>query len=328
MRGWTVAGSSRGWPPPAHCLTARAGPTRSSGTASARSPPPPHRGVQLRSRNRRDLTADYPELAQLRLSPGLLLDTEIVALDDHGVSDFELLQQRLHRTYPSPALVESVPVSLMVFDVLRVDELSQLDQPYSHRRSLLDKLQLTTPGRLAVPTHFTDVAADDVLAAVQTQGLEGVVAKRLSSRYEPGRRSRAWIKHAIRHTCEVAVLGWAPATRHRGTLGALVIGLPDDTGTLRYAGEVGTGFTTATRQQLLDLLNARQQDGPPIELPAHRGSRWAGATPADRLRWARPGLIGEIAYRQRTREGRFRHPSWRGLRPDRTLDALRAADVP
>lgn len=169
-------------------------------------------GVQLRSRNRRDLTADYPELARLRLPPGLLLDTEIVALDEHGVSDFELLQQRLHHTRPSPALVESVPVSLMVFDVLRVDDASQLDHPYSHRRGLLDELELTTPGRLAVPPHFTDVAAADVLAAVETQGLEGVVAKRLSSRYEAGRRSRAWTKHAIRHTCDVAVLGWAPVS--------------------------------------------------------------------------------------------------------------------
>ncbi|OLM28638.1 ATP-dependent DNA ligase clustered with Ku protein, LigD [Pseudonocardia sp. Ae717_Ps2] len=280
-------------------------------------------GVRLRSRNRRDLTADYPELAQLELPPRLLLDTEIVALDDRGVSDFELLQQRLHHTRPSPALVESVPVSLMVFDVLRVDDASQLDQPYRDRRDLLGELDLTRPGRLAVPPHFTDIAAADVLAAVETQGLEGVVAKRLSSRYEPGRRSRAWIKHAIRHTCDVAVLGWAPASRHGGALGALVIGLPDDTGTLRYAGEVGTGFTASARQQLLELLTIREQDRPPVELPAHRGSRWAGATPADRLRWVRPGLVGEIAYRQRTSAGSFRHPSWRGLRPDRDLGDLR-----
>ncbi|MBN9801183.1 hypothetical protein DMP15_28665 [Pseudonocardia sp. UM4_GMWB1] len=278
-------------------------------------------GLRLRSRNGTDLTGRYPELVALQLPAGLMLDGEIVALDERGRSDFTLLQQRMQRTQPSPELLASVPVTLVVFDVLRAAGALQTGLPYRDRRALLADLALPTGPRISVPGNFTDVAPDDVLAAVDAQGLEGVVAKRLASRYEAGRRSRAWIKHAIRHTCLVAVVGWTASRTRQRDMAALTLALPDEHGQLHFAGDVGTGFTAATRRELLELLAERAQPSPAITVPTGR-SRWTSPTPMHLRRWVRPGLIGEIAYRQRTPEGRFRHPSWRGLRLDRDLDNL------
>ncbi|ALE86671.1 hypothetical protein XF36_28235 (plasmid) [Pseudonocardia sp. HH130629-09] len=278
-------------------------------------------GLRLRSRNGADLTARYPELAALRLPAGLMLDGEIVALDEQGRSDFALLQRRIQRTQPSPELLSSVPVTLVVFDVVRAAGVLQTGLPYRDRRALLAGLDLPTGPRMSVPDNFTDVASADVLSAVDAQGLEGVVAKRLTSRYEAGRRSRAWIKHAIRRSCLVAVVGWTASRSRQSDMAALTLALPDERGELHFAGDVGTGFTAGTRRQLLELLEERAEPSPAIDVPTGR-SRWTSPTPMHLRRWVRPGLIGEIAYRERTSEGCFRHPSWRGLRPDRGLDDL------
>lgn len=250
-----------------------------------------------------------------------MLDGEIVALDAQGRSDFTLLQRRMQRAQPTPELMASVPVTFVVFDVLRASGALQTGQPYHARRALLAGLDLPAEPRMAVPGNFTDVAPADVLAAVDAQGLEGVVAKRLTSRYEAGRRSRAWIKHAIRRTCLVAVVGWTASRSRQSDMASLTLALPDDLGQLHFAGDVGTGFTAATRRQLLELLEERAAPSPAIAVPTS-SSRWTSPIPMHLRRWVRPGLIGEIAYRERTPEGRFRHPSWRGLRPDRGPDDL------
>ena len=121
----------------------------------------------------------------------MIVDGELVALDRHGRPDFGLLQQRMHLTKPSAELVSAVPVRYVVFDVLRHAGRSLLNKPCGRRRAVLDELGLTEQG-VVVPDSFRDVAGELVLAAVARQGLEGVVAKRLTSPYQPGRRSRAW----------------------------------------------------------------------------------------------------------------------------------------
>lgn len=270
-------------------------------------------GLRLRSRGGNDLTRSYPEFAALELPGGLLLDGEVVALDAQGRSDFELLQQRMQRSAPPAELQTAVPVSLVVFDVLRIDGELQTGLPYSERRDRLQGLNLAG-GRVTVPPHFVDIAAAEVLAAVDAQGLEGVVAKRLGSRYEPGRRSRAWIKHAIRRHALVAVVGWTASRTRRDDLAAVALALPDEQGRLRFAGEVGTGFPAPARAVLMRELLAREQPDPPVAVPAGP-ARWGRVTPAHLRHWVRPGLVGEIAYRQLTTgEHRFRHPSWRRLR--------------
>ena len=133
------------------------------------------------------------------LGKGVVVDGELVALDEHGRPDFGLLQHRMHITTPTAELIERIPVQYVVFDLLHRKDRSLLELPYGRRRELLEQLDLEQPG-LRVPANFTDVPGDVVLAAIAQQGLEGVVAKRLVSPYQPGRRSRAWIKTPIRHS--------------------------------------------------------------------------------------------------------------------------------
>ncbi len=279
-------------------------------------------GLRLRSRNEKDLTAGYPELAGLDLGAGTLLDTEIVALDESGRADFELLQQRMHHTHPSAEEVARVPVTLVVFDLLhhRGEDLTRV--PYGRRREALLELGLHEHAGVHVPPAFTGISGEQMLAAVDAQGLEGLVAKRLDSRYEPGRRSKAWIKTPIRHTCSVAVVGWTSSANSRRHLSSLQLAVPDADGRLTYAGDVGTGFTEATRTRLRELLEARARSDAPVPMPHGRSTRWRAAGPPGAVHWAEPGLVGDIAHRQFTRDGSFRHPSWHGLRPDLELSDL------
>ncbi len=277
--------------------------------------------LRLRSRNDKDLTAGYPELSGLDIGPGLMLDTEIVALDPSGRADFALLQQRMHATRPTAGQLAQVPVTLVVFDLLHRagEDLTRL--PYERRRDALLELGLHEHAGVHVPPSFTGITGEQMLAAVDAQGLEGVVAKRVDSRYEPGRRSKSWIKTPIRHTCSVAVIGWTPSATSGRHLSSVQVAVPDETGRLVYAGDVGTGFTQAIRDRLRQLLDDRARPDPPV--PVHdRTHRWRPAGPLGSVHWAEPGLVGDIAYRQFTHDGSFRHPSWRGLRSDVDLADL------
>ena len=274
-------------------------------------------GLRLYSRNDRDISGSYPEVAALELGRGVIVDGELVALDGHGRPDFGLLQHRMHVTTPTAELIERVPVQYVVFDLLHRKDRSLLELPYGRRRELLDRLDLERPG-LRVPANFTDIGGDVVLAAIAQQGLEGVVAKRLVSPYQPGRRSRAWIKTAIRHTAEVIIAGWSPSTGNADVLGSLLLAAHNPDGELVYVGDVGTGFTDAGRRRLLELLAPLRRDEPPFAGVFVRARGWVGRPPSrGPVHWVAPRLVGEIEYRSFTREGNFRHPSWRGLRPDR-----------
>jgi bifunctional non-homologous end joining protein LigD len=274
-------------------------------------------GLSLYSRNDRDISRSYPEIAALELDEGVIVDGELVALDEHGRPDFGLLQHRMHVTTPTAQLIERVPVQYIVFDLLHHEGRSVLDLPYSRRRELLDQLGLERPG-LRVPANFTDVAGEVVLAGIAQQGLEGVVAKRLASPYQPGRRSRAWIKTPIRHTSEVIIAGWSPSTGNANVLGSLLLAAHNSDGELVYVGDVGTGFTDAVRHRLLGLLRPLHRDEPPFLGAFVRARGWPGRPPSrSPVHWVAPQLVGEIEYRSFTREGSFRHPSWRGIRADR-----------
>ena len=277
-------------------------------------------GLRLYSRNDRDVSHSYPDVAALHFEPGLVVDGELVALDGRGRPDFGLLQQRMHITTPSAELMAAVPVRYVVFDVLRHDDRSLLDLPYRERRGVLDELDLAAHG-VVVPDTFLDTDGALVLAAVAQQGLEGVVAKRLTSPYQPGRRSRSWIKTPIRHTTEVIIAGWSSSTGHAQVLSSLLLAAHDADGELVYVGDVGTGFTEAARRHLLERLRPLHRDKPPFSASAGefvRARGWPGRPPSrGAVQWVAPELVGEIEYRAFTREGSFRHPSWRGLRPDR-----------
>ena len=189
--------------------------------------------LRLESRNLNDITAQYPEVRALGPELGsrrAVLDGELVAFGEDGRPSFERLQQRMHLSSPGAAARRSrqVPVTYVVFDLLYLDGRNLCSAPYSERRSVLEGLGLDGPAWRTPRYHAGDGGA--MLEASGRQGLEGIVAKRLDSRYEPGRRSGAWLK--IKHTRrqEMVIGGWAPGQgRRRERIGALLVGRHDAT---------------------------------------------------------------------------------------------------
>lgn len=273
--------------------------------------------LTVTSRNDRDVAGSYPELGTLAdgyCGEGLVLDAEIVALDAHGVPSFGLLQQRMHVVVPSAALLARVPVRLYVFDVLHHGR-PLIDEPYTARRETLQGLDLDRVDVVDVPPHWPAEPGQDVghelMAAARERGLEGVVAKRLASRYEPGRRSPSWVKCPLNRTQEVILCGWKPGGgRRAGTLGSLLLGAYDGAGRLRFIGGVGTGFTDRMLHDVLAELRPRARKASPFDEPVPR-------VDAKDARWVEPDLVGEVEFRSWTPDHHLRHPSWRGMRPDR-----------
>ena len=263
--------------------------------------------VRATSRSGNDVTGGYPELAALGLPDGVLLDGELVVLGPGGTPDFGLLQSRMHVRGPAPALRERAPVIFLPFDVLHAGGASLLDAPYDDRRAVLDALGLD------VPPAFLDGGAD-LLASTLASGLEGVLAKRRDGRYLPGRRTDGWVKVKHVHRQSAVICGWKPGAGGRaGSLGSLLLGIhdagPPAGDGLRYAGHVGTGFDAATLALLADRLAPLARATPPYDGPVPREH-------ARLARWVEPVLVCEVALTAWTREGRLRHPSYKGLRDD------------
>jgi bifunctional non-homologous end joining protein LigD len=270
-------------------------------------------GVRVLTRNDREVAATYPELGGLAGvlgEPGVVLDGEIVALDPHGRPSFGELQARMHVQRPSAALLAQVPVAYFVFDVCHLGDQSLLRTPYVDRRLLLEDLGLDGPHWATPPAFDGDGAA--ALAASQSQGLEGVLAKRRDSIYEAGKRSRSWIKVKHVRMQEVVICGWQPGGgRREGGIGSLLLGVHDDEGRLVYAGHVGTGFTDRMLDDLLSDLRPLERKTSPLASAVPRAQERDA-------RWVTPRLVGEVQFGEWTRDGRMRHPVWRGLRPDKT----------
>ena len=270
--------------------------------------------VRLVSRTGEDVTAAYPELRGLAAAVGrrdALLDGEVVALGETGWPDFEALQNRMHVRDPSVAqrLVAEYPVTYLAFDLLHLDGRPLLELPYTRRRALLEDLDLYGPSWQAPPS-FTGEAGASVQAVSVQHGLEGIVAKRLDSRYEPGKRPGTWRKVKNIRRQEAVIGGWRPGKGNRsGQIGSLLVGVQEDGG-LAYAGHVGTGFTDRVLRQLTAQLAPLRRATSPFATPL----------PADHARdavWAEPVLVAEIRFTGWTRAGRMRAPSYQGLRSDK-----------
>ena len=267
--------------------------------------------LRLESRNRNDITSGYPELRGLAGAFGMreaVLDGEIVAFDERGRPSFERLQRRIHVTSPSAVrrLAAANPVVYAIFDLLYLDGRSLMGLPYRERRSRLEALGLGGPAWRVPAAHLGE--GTRLLAATAAQGLEGIVAKRVDSRYEPGRRTPAWVK--IKHTFrqELVIGGWLPGEgRRTERIGALLMGYYAD-GVLLYAGRVGTGFTEATLDDLAQRL-----------APLRRANSPFGSGPRlpRQAVFAAPSLVAEVEFREWTADGLMRAPSFKGLRDDR-----------
>jgi bifunctional non-homologous end joining protein LigD len=269
--------------------------------------------LRLTSRQGKDITATYPELAGMARAIGhrqALLDGEIVAFTA-GRPDFEALQHRMHVSSPAQAerLAQTIPVTYLAFDVLRLDGRSLTALPYADRRDILTPVIPNGSWWLSPPS-FPGRDLDAVLAASATNGLEGVVAKRLDSRYEPGVRSGNWIKIKNQFRQEVVVAGWKPGKGNRtGLIGSLLVGVHGPGGLL-YCGHVGTGFSAATLRMLGEKLEALRRPDSPFD----------GPVPAEFARdavWVEPRLVIEVAFDRWTSAGRMRAPVYMGLRHDK-----------
>ncbi|GGM78896.1 hypothetical protein GCM10012275_56920 [Longimycelium tulufanense] len=268
--------------------------------------------VTVFSRKGNDVTRSYPELRALGEAMGstqAMLDGEIVALVG-GRPNFAALQRRMHVGSEASArrLAETQPVTYLVFDLLHLQGRSLLALPYTERRRQLEGLGLAGP-RWQTPRYFAGGGAA-VLHASREQGLEGVMAKRLSSPYQAGRRSREWVKVAHLRAQEVVIGGWRPGQgRRAGAIGSLLCGVPAEGG-LRFVGLVGTGFTEQALAELGSRLSRLERRRCPFVAVPREVARQA--------RWVSPTLVGEVVFREWTRDGRMRGPSWRGLRPDKS----------
>jgi bifunctional non-homologous end joining protein LigD len=278
--------------------------------------------IRVVSRNDNDVTASFPELRRFGEAMGshqALFDGELVVLGADGRPSFSQLQHRMHAS--SPASVKkataSNPVSLVVFDLLHLNGTSLLSVDYDHRRRALSQLDIAAPGWALTPS-FTDEAGSDVFRTAVEMGMEGVVAKRRASSYQPGRRSRDWIKVKSQRMQEVVIGGYTTGRGSRqADFGALLLGLPSPASrSLTFVGKVGTGFSERTRRELLPVL----------ERLTRVTSPFAGTLPSAVEReatWVTPKLVGEVRYGEWTPDGHLRHPVWRGLRPDKSISDVR-----
>lgn len=275
--------------------------------------------VRATSRNDNDLTTSFPELRELGEflgSRSAVLDGEIVAIDTSGRPSFGRLQHRLHLGSASviSRRAKEYPASFLAFDVLYLDGRSTIDLPYDERRALLEDLRLEGHS-FGTPPSFRDRSGEDLLAVSRERGLEGLVIKRRASRYVPGVRGRDWRKVKHFRSQEVVIGGWTEGKGERSrSLGALLVGVPGEKG-LDYVGKVGTGFDEAGRAELLRLLEPLARTTTPFARDLSRVDTGA-------VRFVRPTLVGEVRYTDWTTRDRLRHPSWRGLRPDKEPDEV------
>ena len=270
--------------------------------------------LELQTRNLNTVTDSYPEVCRLSRQIGArdaVLDGELVVFDEDGRPSFELLQQRIHQT--SDAIVrrrmKSHPVVYMIFDLLYLDGRDLMEEPYSARRELLEGLRLEgeswqTPG-------YSVGHSKQLLAAAAERDLEGIVLKRLESRYVPGKRTGSWIKVKNLGRQEFVIGGWLPGEGwRRETLGALLLGYHDDespgNAELRYAGKVGTGFSDRELEELLARLEPLARESNPFGRKGPKGANYV-----------EPRLVAEVSYRELTNEGMIRHGAFKGLREDK-----------
>jgi bifunctional non-homologous end joining protein LigD len=267
--------------------------------------------VRLWSRNENDATVSFPELAALPVE-NALLDGEVVAFADGGPS-FAALAERMHvsRADRAQRLAERMPVTLLVFDLLRLDDRELLDEPLSVRRDALTALDLNDD-RWQTPPAYDD--GPMLFDATLQQGLEGIVSKRLTSRYRPGQRSKDWLKFAHRRRDSYVVGGWRRETDSLDRLGAVLVGEPTPAGLL-YRGRVGSGIAGKKAVLLREVMAGLARPSTPFADEVPRLDA-LGTT------WVEPVLVVEIESLGPSAQGRLRQPSYVGTRADLSPEDL------
>ena len=267
--------------------------------------------VRLLSRNANDFSARYPAIvrALAKLPNDTIIDGEVVALDENGLPSFNVLQNYHHA---------ATPLQFYVFDLLQLRGRNLHDLPLAERRELLcSEVMPVLPSEILM-SESLDASAAKVMAAVKAQGLEGVIAKRRSSRYEPGKRSGAWVKLRINRGQELVIGGYVPAGSN---FDSLVVGYyeGDD---LMYVARVRNGFVPALRAKVFQRLKGLEiKTCPFANLPQRSKGRWGQGLTAEKMaecRWLRPQLVAQIEYADWTDASHLRHSKFIGLRDDKS----------
>ena len=265
--------------------------------------------VQLRSRNDRDLTATYPAIVSAGRRVGAdsaVVDGEIVAVDRSGRPSFQALQHR--SSHPGFAVV------YYAFDLLYVDGADLTRLPLRDRR---DRLPHVVGDSGVLLSAALPGDPDDVIRAVRSLGLEGVIAKRLGGRYVPGERSADWQKLKLDKQQEFVIGGYRPGPNG---IDALLVGFYAGRD-LYFAGKVRAGFTPHLRREVHGrLAGLRVERCPFVDLPNSRSSHWGGGVTAEQMgemHWVRPAVVAQVRFVEWTADGHLRHAAYLGLRDDK-----------
>ena len=266
--------------------------------------------VQLRSRNDKDFGGKYPAIVKaLSAMPDeTVIDGEVVALDPAGRPSFNALQN-----YGSSA----IPLFYYVFDVLMLAGEDITSEPLARRRELLQTQVLSKLDEPIRESPILDASLPDLIRSVKAQGLEGIVAKRLDSRYEPGLRSGMWQKMRVNQGQEFVIGGYTASAKN---FDALIFGYYKDT-QLIYAARTRNGFTPASREKLFRQFRGMEINRCPFaNLPEARSGRWGQGLTAEKMkdcRWLRPALVGQFEFLEWTPDDHLRHTRFIGLREDK-----------
>jgi bifunctional non-homologous end joining protein LigD len=271
--------------------------------------------VNLISRNGNELRSRFPEIAEaVKKLPAeeCVIDGEIVALDEQGRSSFQLLQA-------IELEGRKAPLRFYVFDLLQLNGKSLLQLPLTARKELLAKLCEDVPE----PVRYSGELGGGpkpLLAEVKKRGLEGLIGKLRDSVYEPGRRSGAWIKLKATNEQEFVIGGYTPPGGSRKHFGAILVGYYEGN-RLKFAGKVGSGFTSKSLSMLHKKFQAEARDDCPfVDLPSKQGGQWVqGITPSmmKKMHWVNPKLVAQIKFAEWTRDEKLRQPVFLGLREDK-----------
>jgi bifunctional non-homologous end joining protein LigD len=260
----------------------------------------------LQSRNGLDLSPRFPSVAAALdgiVVAEAVLDGEIAAVDRQGISRFQDLQGA------------AGTLRYLVFDLLWLDGEDLRPRPLEERRELAASLLAGAPEPIAL-AEPVDGPIEAALARARSAGWEGLLAKRIGSRYQAG-RSRDWLKLKLVTSQELAIVGYTPISSGGPAVGALLLGVAEQ-GRLVYAGKVGTGYTDEVRHQLWAELVPDTVAAPQV----------AGAPRMRDARWVKPRLVAQVAFSEWTADGRLRHPSFLGLRSDKApLECVRERPI-
>jgi len=263
-------------------------------------------GMTLRSRNNIDITARYPELAELPKALAAreaILDGEIVALDARGRGDFQRLQERMHVRAPGEKQIRETPVVYFAFDLIYCDGYDLRDAPLLERKQLLQRM-LHATDRFRYADHQPE-HGKEMYELAKENGLEGIVAKRADSRYV-GDRSTSWAKLKVSQTLDAVVGGWTEARTEAIPFGSLLLGLYEGK-KLRFIGHVGSGFDVKKHVELIARLKGLRTTASPFENVPETN---------EKPFWVKPELVARVKFGGWTQEKYLRHPVFLGLRED------------